>query len=106
MSMGNHVKVDLTQINNAAEVIRQGGVIAYPTESTFGLGCAPDNLQALKKILEIKQRPAEKGLIILVSDIQQADNYLQPLTKDQLTQIPEPRDRATYRNSVAHRSGR
>ncbi|MCW8878331.1 MAG: L-threonylcarbamoyladenylate synthase [Kangiellaceae bacterium] len=93
--MRNHVKVDPTQINNAAEVICQGGVIAYPTESTFGLGCAPDNLEALKKILKIKQRPAEKGLIILVSDIQQAGKYIQPLTKDQLNQISEPRERAT-----------
>ena len=93
--MLNQVAIDPIQINNAAEVIRRGGVIAYPTESTFGLGCAPNDLNALNRILEIKQRPAEKGLIILVSDIQQARNFIQPLTQAQLDQIAVPNDRAT-----------
>ena len=59
-------------LKNAVQIVNQGGVIAYPTESTYGLGCDPANLDALKRILQIKQRPAEKGLIILVSDIAQA----------------------------------
>lgn len=84
-----------SMISKAIEILNQGGVVAYPTESTYGIGCDPANKDALKRILEIKQRPAEKGLIILVSDIQQAKAYLQPLTDKQLNQVTEVRERAT-----------
>ncbi len=70
-------------------------MIAYPTESSFGLGCVADNLDALNRILQIKKRPPEKGLIILVSDIEQAKRYIQPLTSTELKQITLPRERAT-----------
>ena len=82
-------------IEKSVEIVNQGGVIAYPTESTYGLGCDPANLDALKRILQIKQRPAEKGLIILVSNIEQAKPYLQPLDSAQLEQMTQPRERAT-----------
>ncbi|NQZ10860.1 MAG: Sua5/YciO/YrdC/YwlC family protein, partial [Algicola sp.] len=42
--------------------LHQGEVIAYPTEAVFGLGCDPDNEQAVMKLLAIKQRPMNKGL--------------------------------------------
>lgn len=48
-------------------IIKQGGVVAYPTESCFGLGCDPHNLNAIRRILKIKRRSRSKGLI-LVSD--------------------------------------
>ncbi len=82
-------------LKNAVQIVNQGGVIAYPTESTYGLGCDPANLDALKRILQIKQRPAEKGLIILVSDIAQAKPYLQPLDTSQLLLMTQARERAT-----------
>ncbi|MCH7899018.1 MAG: Sua5/YciO/YrdC/YwlC family protein, partial [Proteobacteria bacterium] len=43
-------------VSRAAEVLTGGGVIAYPTEGVFGLGCLPDNLQAVTRLLEVKQR--------------------------------------------------
>ena len=60
-------------IKKAAEVFTQGGIIAYPTEAVFGLGCDPDNEFAVQKLLLIKQRPVKKGLILL------AENYSQLL---------------------------
>ncbi|MCR2139024.1 Sua5/YciO/YrdC/YwlC family protein, partial [Salmonella enterica] len=42
--------------------LQKGEVIAYPTEAVFGLGCDPDNENAVNKLLELKQRPWEKGL--------------------------------------------
>lgn len=60
-------------------VLQQGGVIAYPTEAVYGLGCDPDNIEAIKKILEIKNRPKEKGLILIASDFKQLAPYLQDL---------------------------
>ncbi|MCU4675882.1 L-threonylcarbamoyladenylate synthase [Catenovulum sp. 2E275] len=60
----------------AVEALNQGGVIAYPTESCFGLGCDPDNQQAVNKILELKQRPVDKGVILIASDYSQLTRYV------------------------------
>ena len=67
----------------ALETFQQGGVLAYPTESVFGLGCDPDNNQAIEKLLSLKSRPADKGLILL------AGNYSQPLPYIDDDQIPQ-----------------
>ncbi|MGJ8694068.1 MAG: L-threonylcarbamoyladenylate synthase [Thalassotalea sp.] len=61
---------------NAVEVFQQGGIIAYPTEAVFGLGCDPDNQAAVEKLLEIKQRPIEKGLILLAANYSQLLPYV------------------------------
>ena len=47
--------------------LRSGGVIAYPTESCFGLGCDPKNRLAVQRLLRIKGRPQRKGLIIIAA---------------------------------------
>ena len=50
---------------SAAQIIQAGGVIAYPTESVYGLGCDPFNQDAVMQLLAIKQRPVSKGLILI-----------------------------------------
>jgi len=83
------------QIKDAVKQLNSGGVIAYPTESIFGLGCDPYNLGAVSRLLEIKNRSYTKGLILLVSDIKQALPLLLPLTDQQIDQINQPSLRAT-----------
>ena len=65
----------------AVNVLHQGGVIAYPTEAVYGLGCDPKNLSAVKKILDLKQRKKEKGLILIASSFEQLKRYIKPLEK-------------------------
>ena len=55
----------------AARHIYAGGVIAYPTESVIGLGCDPLNEEAVNKLLFIKNRSIDKGLILIASEIEQ-----------------------------------
>ncbi|MDP8033878.1 Sua5/YciO/YrdC/YwlC family protein [Pasteurella atlantica] len=50
------------------EQFNQNKVIAYPTEAVFGLGCNPNSEQAIRALLKLKNRPEEKGLILLASD--------------------------------------
>ena len=78
-------------LNNALDILKNQGVIAYPTESVFGLGCDPDCDFAIKKILDLKQRPAHKGLILIADNIEQLASYanFSTLNEDQLTQIKE-----------------
>jgi len=73
----------------AFNVFQQGGVIAYPTEAVFGLGCDPDNPKAIQKLLTIKNRPVEKGLILLAGDFEQLLPYLDTsaLSVTQIKQI-------------------
>jgi L-threonylcarbamoyladenylate synthase len=60
--------------------LKRGGLIAYPTESCYGLGCDPDNRLAVQRILKLKRRPQRKGLILIASHYHQVARYLQALT--------------------------
>ncbi|MFQ3175881.1 MAG: L-threonylcarbamoyladenylate synthase [Psychromonas sp.] len=78
-----------SKLNNALEILKSQGVIAYPTESVFGLGCDPDCEAAIQKILLLKQRPAHKGLILIAANIRQLEKYadFSLLTDAQLAEI-------------------
>ena len=68
-----------SNIEAAATVIQQGGVVAYPTESCFGLGCDPENITAIKRILKIKKRKREKGVILIADRFERFNIYIHPL---------------------------
>jgi len=55
------------EVEKAAQVIREGGVILYPTDTIWGLGCDPQNEKAIQKIAAIKQRDESKNFIVLVN---------------------------------------
>ncbi len=59
------------QVNpeQAAQILRAGGIVAYPTEGVFGLGCDPFNRKAISRLLHLKRRPVEKGLILIGAGI-------------------------------------
>ncbi|UJF19362.1 threonylcarbamoyl-AMP synthase [Vibrio sp. SS-MA-C1-2] len=79
----------MSNIKQSVAALSEGGVIAYPTEGVFGLGCDPDNQDAIEKLLAIKQRPIEKGLILIAANYQQLLSYIDEsqLSVDQLSQI-------------------
>ncbi|GAA0208434.1 L-threonylcarbamoyladenylate synthase [Kangiella japonica] len=64
------------QIKRAVNLMEQDGVIAYPTEAVFGLGCLPFSTDAIERILQIKNRPWHKGLILVASDIAQIEPFV------------------------------
>jgi len=67
------------QLHAAARCIRKGGIVAYPTEAVFGLGCDPVNPSAVARLLDLKGRPWQKGLILLAENLQQLEPWLQSL---------------------------
>ena len=77
----------LWQLQQAAQKIRMGGVIAYPTEAVWGLGCNPWDRHAVERILQIKQRPIHKGLILVAANMSQLHSLLQDLPQQQLEQL-------------------
>ncbi len=56
---------------HAVRLLRRGGIVAYPTESVYGLGCDPGNRDAVMRLLRIKQRTPAKGLILIAADVEQ-----------------------------------
>lgn len=60
-------------IRLAARAVKNGGVIAYPTEAVYGLGCSPWDKQAVQKLLRLKRRPANKGLIVVAAHVDQLE---------------------------------
>jgi L-threonylcarbamoyladenylate synthase len=63
-------------LDNAVAALRQGGILAYPTEAVWGLGCDPDNAEALATLIRLKQRDPAKGLILIAGHIAQLEPWL------------------------------
>ncbi len=64
------------QVQQIARIVRQGGVIAYPTEAVWGVGCDPWSEAAVERLLALKERPVHKGLILVADNISQFDFLL------------------------------
>ncbi|WP_127478711.1 L-threonylcarbamoyladenylate synthase [Sulfurivermis fontis] len=75
------------QLREAVRALRRGGLIAYPTEAVYGLGCDPRNADAVRRLLELKQRPMDKGLILVAADFAQLQPYLLPLADTLARQV-------------------
>ncbi len=69
-------------IENAARCLLKGGVIAYPTEGVYGLGCIPDYDFAVQRILDIKGRDASKGIILIAANAAQLAGWIAPDTTE------------------------
>ena len=63
-------------IKNAVEVLRQGGVILYPTDTIWGIGCDATNEEAVRRVYQIKQRDDSKALICLVDSDARLQRYV------------------------------
>ena len=71
----------------AAHVLHQGGILAYPTESVFGLGCDPLDEAAVMRLLRLKQRDAGKGVILIAHSFDQLRDYTGPIPQDRLAEV-------------------
>ena len=67
--------------------LKHGGLIAYPTEYCYGMGCDPRNRNAVLRLLRLKQRPQHKGLILIAANYRQVARYLHPLTADEQARL-------------------
>ena len=80
-------------VRHAVHCVRRGGVIAYPTETVYGLGCDPLDAGAVARINGLKGRDSRKGLILLASRLEQLDALIAVSDRDQRAAVmatPEP----------------
>lgn len=74
--MSTRIDPHVSDPNELIALLRNNGVIAYPTEAVWGLGCDPLSEAAVSRLLEIKQRPPEKGLILIAGALAQFDGLI------------------------------
>jgi len=84
------------QVSQAKVILRHGGVIAYSTETVLGLGCDPNNQQAVNRILWLKNRAVENGLIMLVNSLASLQHYSAALTAEQIASISSAKKNTTW----------
>lgn len=72
----------MNDVKTAVETLKKGGLIAYPTEAVFGLGCDPFNESAVLRLLELKDRPVSKGLILIAANWSQLENLVLPISPE------------------------
>lgn len=81
-------------IRRASSIVNSGGVVAYPTEAVYGLGCCPWELQAVTRILALKRRHPDKGFIVVAADPAQLEPLVEldsiPLIDTVLASWPGP----------------
>jgi L-threonylcarbamoyladenylate synthase len=68
-----------TEIKNALEVLKNGGLILYPTDTVWGIGCDATNPEAIQKIYKLKERTDSKALICLVADDRMLKKYVKEI---------------------------
>ncbi|MBR0344881.1 MAG: Sua5/YciO/YrdC/YwlC family protein, partial [Rudaea sp.] len=65
-------------LDSAVAALRAGGVIAYPTEAVFGLGCDPWNEAAVTRLFALKRRPPTQGVLLIAADVAQVEEFIDP----------------------------
>jgi len=81
--------IDEPSLIAGLNAVAAGGVIAYPTEAVWGLGCDPFSEAAVSKLLQIKNRPVEKGLILVAASLDQLPALASSLTATQRRTLEE-----------------
>ncbi|WP_198334803.1 L-threonylcarbamoyladenylate synthase [Psychrobacter namhaensis] len=81
--MNHSASITTSSTVQAANCLKAGQLLAYPTESVWGIGCDPYDKQAVERILAIKQRPQSKGMIVITDSVERVKPLLAPLSEAQ-----------------------
>lgn len=86
-----NMRYDKTDLQEALRVLREGGVIVYPTDTVWGIGCDATNAEAVKKIYALKQREDSKSMLVLLDSAAKLDYYVDvPETAEMLLEETSP----------------
>src|SRR5687767_11468951 len=65
-------------LSEAIKIVKNGGIVIFPTDTAFGIGCRVDREKAVKKLFKLRKRPNDKAVPVLVSSIAMAEEYADP----------------------------
>lgn len=78
------------QINQAVKILNQGGIIIFPTDTAFGIGCRIDREDAVKRLFNLRKRPQFQAVPVLVTDLEMAKAYAENISEDVIKKLIEP----------------
>src|SRR6185369_7081565 len=70
------------QINKSINIIKQGGIVIFPTDTAFGIGCRVDNEESVKRLFEVRKRPPQQATPVLFDSIERVKEFVLPFSSD------------------------
>jgi L-threonylcarbamoyladenylate synthase len=80
----------MDDIQKAIQVLKNGGIVIFPTDTAFGIGCRIDDEKAIKRLFTIRKRPETQATPVLVSSLAMAQNYLQSVPQEVADKLMKP----------------
>lgn len=78
------------KIQQAVTILKQGGVVIFPTDTAFGIGCRVYDEEAIRRLFTLRKRPETQATPVLVDTVTMAQKYLQPIPQDVIEKLIEP----------------
>ena len=78
------------QVDEAVRILNQGGIVIFPTDTAFGIGCRIDSKETIKKLFKLRRRPESQAVPILVSDLEMAKKYVKEVPEDIINKLINP----------------
>jgi L-threonylcarbamoyladenylate synthase len=78
------------EVAHAVKILNQGGIIIFPTDTAFGIGCRMDNEKAVERLFNLRRRPQTKATPVLVASIHMAQKYLHPIPQEVKEKLMKP----------------
>ena len=80
----------MNDIQQAIKIVKQGGIVIFPTDTAFGIGCRMDDEAAVKRLFSIRKRPETQATSVLISDLKMAEPYLEQVSNEVIEQLMKP----------------
>jgi L-threonylcarbamoyladenylate synthase len=79
-----------SQIDEAVKILNQGGIVIFPTDTAFGIGCRIDNQNAVQRLFKIRKRPQSQAVPVLVADLEMAKKYASAFPDNVVQNLVKP----------------
>lgn len=80
----------ISDIDKAIKILKEGGIIIFPTDTAFGIGCRVDNEESVQRLFKIRKRPETQAMSILVDTVTMAKKYVEEVPQDVIDKLIEP----------------
>lgn len=83
-------KSEELQLKKAIKILKEGGIVVFPTDTAFGVGCRIDDGKAVERLFRIRKRPKTQATPVLVDTVKMVQDYLEPIPKKVVDKLIEP----------------
>jgi L-threonylcarbamoyladenylate synthase len=80
----------MDDVQKAIEILKNGGIVIFPTDTAFGIGCRIDDTEAVKRLFTIRKRPETKAVPVLISSLHMAEEYVEEISQEVIEKLINP----------------